>query len=106
MIIRWYDRYYNIFVVLSRSQVKDQWITKEILITIQKSMKNQCLDPGELYAIFYRKSLYALHTYRMNFYRSSLMSNTTDSEVNSMSSEEVQFIQEDEPLPPKPGTLL
>ncbi|XP_022162051.1 uncharacterized protein LOC111027877 isoform X2 [Myzus persicae] len=37
--------------------------------------------------------------------RSSLMSNATDSEVNSVSSEEVNIAQEDDPLPPRPGTI-
>ncbi|XP_050053352.1 uncharacterized protein LOC114124456 isoform X2 [Aphis gossypii] len=37
--------------------------------------------------------------------RSSLMLNTTDSEINSVSSEEVNVAQEDEPLPPRPGTI-
>ncbi|KAL5240559.1 hypothetical protein ACI65C_007969 [Semiaphis heraclei] len=37
--------------------------------------------------------------------RSSLMSNATDSEVNSVSSDEVNVTQEYEPLPPRPGTI-
>ncbi|XP_060838446.1 uncharacterized protein LOC132920232 isoform X2 [Rhopalosiphum padi] len=37
--------------------------------------------------------------------RSSLMSNTADSEFNSVSSDEVNVAQEDEPLPPRPGTI-
>ncbi|VVC27014.1 Hypothetical protein CINCED_3A017071 [Cinara cedri] len=38
--------------------------------------------------------------------RSSLFSNTIDSEVNSVSSEELHAtVPEDEPLPPKPGTI-
>lgn len=40
----------------------------------------------------------------LSCYRSSFMSNATDSEVNSMSSEEVHVLQEDDPLPPRPGT--
>lgn len=34
------------------------------------------------------------------------MSNATDSEVNSVSSDEVNVAQEDEPLPPRPGISI
>lgn len=33
------------------------------------------------------------------------MSNTADSEFNSVSSDEVNVAQEDEPLPPRPGMV-
>lgn len=39
-------------------------------------------------------------------YRSSFMLNATDSEVNSMSSEEIQALQEYDSLPPRPGTCI
>lgn len=42
-----------------------------------------------------------------SFHRSSLMLNTTDSEVNSVSSEDVLVaLPEYESLPPRPGTVM
>lgn len=41
----------------------------------------------------------------MSMFRSCITLNNTDSEVNSVSSEDVLIVLDDEPLPPKPGTI-
>lgn len=53
-----------------------------------------------IYCIYFN---YVNHVYRSSL--NSLMSNATDSELNSVSSEEVNVAQEDEQLPPRPGTV-
>lgn len=93
---------YNFTIFSTCLQVKVLWIIKGILIILQKSTKNRYLDPGNVIEIHF-PTLTDIRSI-ISVYR-SLTTNNTDSEINSISSEEMQTIQEDQSLPPRPGIV-